>query len=362
MVYKDLVIIGGGPAGLKAAIIAAEARQDVLIMDRFYCLGGQLIKQTHMFFGSEKQYAKTRGFDIANELINEVNKYNNLIEVWTNATALGLYPDKVITVYKDDVYVKVQAKAIIIATGASERVLAFENNDLPGIYGAGAVQTLMNVYGVKPGEKILMVGSGNIGLIVSYQLMQAGVDVIGIVEASNKISGYKVHAAKIKRLGVGIYTSKTIKKALGTNKVNEVVLISLDNNWNEIKGTEQNIKVDGVCIAVGLMPLTSLLAMAGAKMKYISELGGLVAVTNDLLETSLNNIFVCGDAASIEEASSAMVEGMIAGLVAAKNLGINIKNYDEKLIDYKNQLSVLRKGPFGAKIRSGLEKMEESLC
>lgn len=362
MVYKDLVIIGGGPAGLSAALKAVEAGQDVLIIDRFWCLGGQLIKQTHMFFGSEKQYAKMRGFDIANKLISEINKYKELVDIWTNATVLGLYADKVITVYKDNEYIKVQAKVLIVATGASERVLAFENNDLPGIYGAGAVQTLMNVYGIKPGNKILMVGSGNIGLIVSYQLMQAGVEIIGIVEASDKISGYKVHAAKIKRLGIDIFTSTTIKKAIGIDKVSEVVLINLDNKWNEIKGTETTIKVDGICIAVGLMPLTSLVAMAGAEMKYIGELGGLVAVTNDTFETTLKDVFICGDASSIEEASSAMVEGMIAGLVVTKRLGKDIKNYEEKLIDYKNQLSILRKGPFGSKIRIGIEKMEKTLC
>ncbi|HHX79149.1 MAG TPA: FAD-dependent oxidoreductase [Acholeplasmataceae bacterium] len=362
MLYKDLVIIGGGPAGLQAAIKAAEVGQDVLIIDRFWCLGGQLIKQTHMFFGSEKQYAKTRGFDIANKLINEINDYKELVTIWINATVLGLYADKVITVYKENEYIRVKAKAIIVATGASERVLAFENNDLPGIYGAGAIQTLMNVYGIKPGSKVLMVGSGNIGLIVSYQLMQAGVQIIAIVEASNKISGYKVHASKIKRLGIDILTSTTIKRAIGLEKVTEVVLINLDQNWEELKGTEKIIPVDGVCIAVGLMPLTNLLAMAGAKMKYIGELGGLVAITNSNFETSLDNVFVCGDASSVEEASSAMVEGMIAGLVASKKLGRIINDYEERLNDYQNQLIVLRKGPFGSKIRNGIEKMVKELC
>lgn len=362
MVYKDLVIIGGGPAGLSAALKALELGQDVLIIDRFWCLGGQLIKQTHMFFGSEKQYAKTRGFDIANKLITEINTYPELVDIWTNATVLGLYSDKVITVFKDNEYIKVKAKAIIVATGASERVLAFENNDLPGIYGAGAVQTIMNVYGIKPGNRILMVGSGNIGLIVSYQLMQAGVQIVAILEASDKISGYKVHASKIKRLGINIYTSTTIKKALGIDKVNEAVIVSLDKNWQEIEGTEQNIKVDGICISVGLMPLTDLLSMAGVRMKYIGELGGMVACINDSFETSLENVFVCGDASSVEEASSAMVEGTIAGLVASKKLGKDVNNYEAKLKEYKDELSVLRKGPYGSKIRSGYEKMEQIRC
>jgi len=164
MLNKDLVIIGGGPAGLCAAKMAAEAGQNVLLIERNTLLGGQLIKQTHMFFGSEKQYAKTRGIDIATKLIDDVKSHPDLIEIWEDATVVGLYQDKVLTVLKNEKYIKIQTKAIIAATGASEKVLAFENNDLPGIYGAGAVQTLMNVYGIKPGNKIVMVGSGNIGL------------------------------------------------------------------------------------------------------------------------------------------------------------------------------------------------------
>src|SRR5690554_6949276 len=241
MISKDLVIIGGGPSGLCAAKMAAEAGVDSIIIDRNPKLGGQLIKQTHMFFGSEKQFAKTRGIDIATKIFTDTRVYSDLIEIWEDATVVGLYPDKVITILKQEKYIKIKAKAIIVATGASEKVLAFENNDLPGIYGAGAVQTLMNVYGVKPGNKIVMVGSGNIGLIVSYQLMQAGVKVISVIEASPKIGGYKVHASKLRRFGVDIITSCTIKKAIGTEAVEKIITVKLDEKWEEIPGTEEEI-------------------------------------------------------------------------------------------------------------------------
>ena len=128
----------------------------------------------------------------------------------------------------DDKYIKVQSKAIVIATGASEKVLAFPNNDLPGIYGAGAVQTLMNVNGVLPGTDVVMVGSGNIGLIVSYQLMQAGVNVKCVIEASDKIGGYKVHASKLKRLGVDILTSHSVKRAFGTECLESIEISILE--------------------------------------------------------------------------------------------------------------------------------------
>jgi sarcosine oxidase subunit alpha len=357
VINKELVIIGGGPAGLSAAQIAAEAGVDCLVIDREHRLGGQLIKQTHMFFGSEKQYAKTRGIDIA-EILAE--KIPSQVEFLTETTVLGLYPDRVLTVSNGDKYFKIKAEAILVATGASEKVLAFENNDLPGIYGAGAVQTLMNVYGVKPGQKIIMVGSGNIGLIVSYQLLQAGIEVLAVVEAAPQIGGYLVHASKLRRMGVPIRTSTTIKKAFGEETVTGVELIKLDDNWNEVSGSEEYLQVDGVCIAVGLTPLTNLLAMVGCKMQYISEFGGLVPVTNNY-QTSIDKIYVAGDVAGIEEASSAMVEGSLAGLEAALALGKKHPNYDKLVNEYKRQLFVLRQGPSGQKTRAGLKKME-AIC
>jgi len=353
----NLIIIGGGPAGLAAAKMASESGLSSLIIERDYKLGGQLIKQTHMFFGSEKQYAKTRGIDIAKILVNDVEKHHDKIEVMTNTQVVGLYKDNVITILKDEKYSKVKARAIVIATGASEKYLAFENNDLPGIYGAGAVQTLMNVHGVLPSEKVVMVGSGNIGLIVSYQLMQAGVEVLAVLEAAPEIGGYKVHASKLKRLGVNIMTRTSIKRAIGKDSLEKIVISKLDENWNYIDGTESEIEVDALCISVGLSPLSSLLSMIDAKMKYIGNLGGLVPVINNEHETSIKNIFVAGDVCGVEEASSAIVEGYFTGLIVANRLGFKHPRYKKLYKDFEDQLANLRSGPFGEKTRIGLEEL-----
>ena len=356
----DCIIVGGGPAGLCSAKELAKHGKKVVLFERNPRLGGQLIKQTHKFFGSEKQYAKTRGFDIAKKLIDDLEPYQELIEIHTAATVLALYPDKVVSVLEKDQYTKYQAKTIIIATGAMEKVLAFENNDLPGIYGAGAVQTLMNVYGVYPGQSIVMVGSGNIGLIVSYQLLQAGVDVKALVEAAPNIGGYKVHASKLRRLGVPILTQTTVQKAIGTDAIEAVELVKLDESWQAIPGTETSITCDALCISVGLSPMHQLLSMASIQMKFIPELGGIVPICSSEHETSLEGVFVCGDVFGIEEASSAIVEGYLTGLYVLKKLGMDESTLAHEIHELEAQLQNLRSGPFGKKTRIGLSKVKEA--
>jgi len=356
---RDLVIVGGGPAGLSAAKVALDAGMTVTLVERFYRLGGQLIKQTHKFFGSESQYAKTRGFDIAKILIDDLKGYGDQLEILLDATVVGFYPDKVLTIYQNNRYMKYHGQSVIIATGASEKVLAFENNDLPGIYGAGAIQTLMNIYGIKPGDDVVMVGSGNIGLIVSYQLIQAGVHVKCVLEAAKTIGGYLVHASKLKRLGVDIFTQTTIKRAIGDRQLKQIEIVHLDDDWREIPGTEALIDTDVLCLSVGLSPLHQLLTMAGADMYDVKELGGLVPKKTCDYETSIDHVYACGDVTGIEEASSAMVEGRICGLMAAKHLDFKHPNADQLEDELNNQLCVLRQGPCGEKIRCGLKKVGE---
>ncbi len=357
MKHVDLAIVGGGPAGLCAAISAASSGAKVLLIDKNKKLGGQLIKQTHMFFGSEKQYASTRGIDIAKILLDDLAKYEKNVEIMTNATVLGIYEDGVLSIDHDQKYKKVSPKAILIATGASEKVLAFPNNDLPGIYGAGAVQTLMNVYGIKPGKKVLMVGAGNIGLIVSYQLMQAGVKVAAIIDAAPRIGGYLVHASKIRRMGVPILTGYTVKEAIGDQYLQKVVIWKLDQKWNPVDGTEIEFDVDVMCISVGLTPLTELIMQAGCDMKYVPELGGLVPIRDENYQTTKTGIYVAGDVSGVEEASSAMVEGYLAGLCASKDIGFKHQRFDELRQDYIAQLDSLRSGVVGEKIRSGISRI-----
>jgi len=340
----DIAIIGGGPAGLSAAIYAASLGAKATLIDDGLELGGQLIKQTHKFFGSEKQFAGIRVIEIAEKMIQDIKEYDN-VEVIANATVIGYYEDEVITIVQGvngDMLKKLKAKRIIVATGASENMLPFVNNDLPGVYGAGAVQTLMNLYGVVPGNNVLMIGAGNIGLIVSYQLLQAGIKVEAIVEALPKIGGYLVHASKIRRLGVSIYTSHTLKEVYGTDCVERAVISEINQNFEFIPGTEKELEVDTICLAVGLSPLSDMLWQTGCQMKYVPELYDYVALRDDNMKTTKDKIYIAGDVAGIEEASSAMLEGQIAGLNAAMSLGYKCDNYKEQDKKLKAELKELR--------------------
>jgi len=352
----EIMVIGGGPAGLCAALSASSLGAKVLLAERDDIPGGQLVKQTHKFFGSEKQYAGDRGIHIGQMLLDNAKAESN-IEIWTNCTVLGIYEDGVITVEYEEKFTKIKPEKIILATGAAEKFLAFPGNDLPGIYGAGAVQTLMNVAGIKPADSVLMVGAGNIGLIVSYQLKQAGVTVAAVIEGAPNIGGYLVHASKICRAGIPVLTRHTILEAYGEGKVEGAVITEIDDNWQPVPGTERKIACDTICLAVGLSPLTELAWQAGCEMAYIRELSGHVPVVDKNLETTRKGIYCAGDVSGIEEASSAMVEGRLAGINAAASLGYGKDEAKELQKNALDELDELRSGEVGKHIRIGMEKM-----
>jgi sarcosine oxidase subunit alpha len=355
--HVKALVVGSGPAGLTGAIAIAESvgdGKDVVIIDEGIEPGGQLPKQTHKFFGHEGFYASVRGFEIGNLLVKKVKSLG--VEIIQQATVTGIYED-VITVYDrvNNIVNEYLADYLLIATGATEKFLAFKNNTLPGVYGAGAVQTLMNQYKVLPGQSFLIVGAGNIGLIVAYQLVQAGAEVKAIVEASSRVGGYAVHANKVKRLGIPILLRHTILEAIGKDKVRGAVVAEIDERFKPIPGTEKEFVVDAICLAVGLQPNVELVAQTGAKLVYIPELGGYVPLRDENMRTSVHNVFVAGDLAGIEEATTAMIEGYIAGYNIAQEL--TGKSFKEKIEKMKKELEEFRRGPFSKKVRDGLKKM-----
>lgn len=361
----ELLIIGAGPAGLSAAIEAAKRGTQVLVVDENSRPGGQLFKQIHKFFGSRRHKAGVRGVDIGTELLAEVEKLG--VDVMLNTVAYGIYPNNegVALAVNGEEGMIVHPQRVIMATGAGENPLAFPGWTLPGVVGAGAIQTMINVHRVPVGKRILMIGSGNVGLIVTYQLLQAGIDVAGIVEAAPKIGGYGVHSAKVRRAGVPIYTGHTVLEAVANDDMTGVIgaiIAEVDEKFQPIPGTEEFIDCDTIGIAVGLTPDVSLPSMAHVTLINAGRLGSQVPMHDRNMETTVRGIYVAGDSSGVEEASSAIEEGKLAGIAAAESLGkVSAEEAAKDKDNVWSSLDQLRTGPFGAGRHDAKEKIIEQM-
>ena len=302
LVKVPVLIIGGGPAGLSAAIELGKLGIRTLLVDDKSQLGGKLVLQTHRFFGSrDVVYAGTRGIEIARKIETDASEFQS-IDIWLETTAVGIFEEQTVGLWcqEDDQYILVKPEVLLVACGARERSLPFKGNTLPGIFGAGAFQTLVNRDLVKPAQDLFVVGGGNVGLIASYHALQAGINVVGLVEAMPECGGYKVHKDKLARLNVPILTSHTILEAKGKDHVQSVVISKVDENFTPIQGSESEIPCDCILIAVGLEPVNEFYLKA--------------------LEVGLT-VLAAGDAEEISEASAAMFSGKIKGVEIAKLLG-----------------------------------------
>jgi len=335
-VEVECLIIGGGPAGLSAAIELGKAGVRTLIVDDKHRLGGKLVLQTHKFFGSvDDCYAGTRGIDIASKLEEEVRQYEN-VQFWLDTTALAVYSDRKVGVLRSGQYIIVLPHVLLVATGAREKSLVFRGNTLPGVYGAGAFQTLVNRDLVRPTERLFIVGGGNVGLIAGYHALQAGIEVVGLCEALPECGGYKVHKDKLARLGVPIYLSHTILSANGRKEVESVTIAQIDENWQPIPGTEKSFVCDTVLVAVGLDPVDEFYRKAREF--------GLPA-------------YAAGDAEEIAEASAAMFTGRIRGLEIAKALG---RDVGEVPPEWHRTAEILKSRP-GAVVTEDIPASEEGV-
>ncbi len=347
----ETAVIGAGPAGLSAAIRLAESGVDTLVVDEKPEAGGQLFKQIHKFFGSERHMAGVRGYEIGRLLLDRCAELG--VPILLDTAAWGIFPDRTIAADCRKSPLTIQAKQIVLATGAAENALAFPGWTLPGVMGAGAAQTLVNYQRVRPGRRALVVGAGNVGLIVAYQLLQAGIEVAAVVEALPNVGGYMVHAAKIARMGVPILVNHTIVEATGTHRVQRCMVARAGADFAPVPGTEKAFDVDLLCLAVGLSPAIELCCVLGLELMHCPELGGWLPVHDPELCTSMHGVTVAGDASGVEEASVAMEEGRLAAVTAAAALGrLTDTRRKHMAARLHANLAQLRKGPFGNAVRN----------
>jgi sarcosine oxidase subunit alpha len=326
----DVLVIGGGPAGLSATKILGENKIHVVLVDDKSTLGGKLVLQTHKFFGSQEDvYAGTRGVEIGNILGSIVSNLES-VKIWLNSIAVAVFSDGLVGIIKDmDEYALIKPNYLLITTGAREKMLVFPGNTLPGVYGAGAFQTLVNRDLVKAAENIFIVGGGNVGLIAGYHAIQAGINVVGLVEALSQCGGYKVHEDKLRRLGVPIYTNHTVISANGQNKLESITIGKLTENWEIESGSEKTFACDTLLIAVGLDPVNEFYH----KAKQFNM-----------------KVWIAGDAQEIAEASAAIFTGKIEALKILKDMGVPITENLNELEDFANLMKAKPPDPVQSEI------------
>ncbi|WP_404455316.1 NAD(P)/FAD-dependent oxidoreductase [Virgibacillus necropolis] len=309
----DLLIIGGGPAGLNAAYEAASNGVKTVVVDESFSLGGQLRQQTQILDNLPKQFEKQRGTTLAQSLIEKLLPLN--VTLLLRHTMIGTYKDGRIGVSNGMKTIPITAKKVIITTGAAEEASVFPGWTLPGVMTIGAAQILMNREYVLPGENALILGSNTFSLEVVKQLIEIGVSVQGIVESDSELNSNDEKAIQLlKEYDIPIYLNSFIVSATGVGEVQKIIL-----NHN---GVEEQMDIDLVCIGKGVTPILEPFEIMNCSFTYQTGLGGWVPQYSILMETSKPSIYVAGNAAGIATIGAILLTGEIAAVSVVESLGV----------------------------------------
>ena len=317
----DLVVIGGGSAGLSAAIEARkQGIQDILVLERSSYLGGILRQCIHNGFGVHKYKEDLTGVEFAKRIADEARALD--IPCLQNTFALDISPEKVITAMNPtDGLFEIQAKAIILAMGCRERprgALMIPGSRCAGILTAGTAQRYLNLEGYMPGKKIVILGSGDIGLIMARQFVIEGATVERVVEIMPYSSGLARNISQcLNDFDIPISYNSTVIQIKGKGRVQAVTVAQVDENRRPVPGTEFDIACDSLIISAGLIPENELTKSAGIQVSGTTK----GAVVDDQLMTSLPGVFSCGNVLHVHDlVDHVSAEGTRAGANAARYL------------------------------------------
>lgn len=301
MLNYDLVIVGGGPAGLAAAASARKnGLESIIILERDHELGGILNQCIHNGFGLHTFQEELTGPEYADRFIGQVKSYN--IEYKLNTMVMDVSRDKRVTAMnREEGMFEIQAKAIIFAMGCRERsrgALNIPGYRPAGIYSAGTAQRLVNMEGFLPGREVVILGSGDIGLIMARRMTLEGAKVKVVAELMPYSGGLKRNIVQcLDDYGIPLKLSHTVIDIKGKERVEGVTLAEVDENRRPIEGTEEFYSCDTLLLSVGLIPENEISGSMGVELNPITS-GPKV---NERLETSIEGVFACGNVLHVHD-------------------------------------------------------------
>ena len=318
----DIVIIGGGPAGLAAAVSAKESGIDsILILERDKELGGILNQCIHNGFGLHTFKEELTGPEYAQRFITQVEDLK--IEYCLHTMVMDISPQKVVTAMnREEGMFEIQAKAVILAMGCRERsrgALNIPGYRPAGIYSAGTAQRLVNMEGLMPGREVVILGSGDIGLIMARRMTFEGAKVKVVAELMPYSGGLKRNIVQcLDDYGIPLKLSHTVVDIKGKKRVEGVTLAEVDGKGRPISGTEEFYSCDTLLLSVGLIPENELSGDMGVEMSPVTS-GPIV---NESLETNIDGVFACGNVLHVHDLVDFVSEEAAA---AGKNAAAYVK-------------------------------------
>ena len=296
----DIVIVGGGPAGMAAAVAAYDAGcTDVVILDREPCVGGILMQCIHNGFGLHKLGRELTGPEYADVYAQKVKSRN--IKVYLETTVTSVSSDRIVTAQNRDGILKIQAKAVILAMGCRERsrgALNICGSRPAGVYSAGTAQKLVNCLGYQVGKRVVILGSGDIGLIMARRMSYEGAKVEAVCEVMPYSGGLTRNIVQcLEDFDIPLYLSTTVVQIHGDKRLEGVTIAQVDENRRTIEETKRYIPCDTLLLSVGLIPENELTRAAGIPIDPVTN-GALV---DENCQTEIPGIFACGNVLQVHD-------------------------------------------------------------
>jgi NADPH-dependent 2,4-dienoyl-CoA reductase/sulfur reductase-like enzyme len=337
MKHIEMVIIGAGPAGISAAIEAAKSGMKITVLDENNKAGGRIFSQLNDGLKIVSGEGQGPDFKKGTNLLTEFLANSHHIEYLNNAQVIGIFPNKELAYHRNGRLFRIHYKGLIIATGAFERSVPFPGWTLPGVYTAGGTQTLIKMQGILPGKRFLLAGTGPLQLVLANQIIEAGGEVVAILEAGDTGNWFEAmqaiwgnwslmvdgirYLSGIRKARVPILRNHLILEALGEEEVEKATFAKCDQNWKPIVSTSQTIEVDTICLGYGFVPSVDLTRLAGCQHRFEVHLGGWVPERDATMMTSETHVYSVGDGSGVAGSVVAGLEGRIAGIAAAQSFG-----------------------------------------